>query len=312
MIFPVGIEDARLRRIPFASALVVLLCLLVFAWQSTSPDDLVAVYGLVPARGLAQPGWITSLLLHSGLLHLLGNLLFFVFLSGPFVEDVWGSLTFGTFFIVAGVVAGAAQVGLDPSSTVPIIGASGAISASMGAFCVRFAKRRIGFAYFYMLVFKPRFGTFAAPAWVVGIFWLLQDLVSQLLTGGGDGVATMAHLGGMLFGAGVAAIFELTRFEERLGHPLDDTFRLGSDSPEHRREEARRLGVPVAALTPPSPADLSPPSWDLYDKARTAFAAGNSRMGSRRLRWLVEKGERPRDEGAMRHLLVRWSGVLDL
>lgn len=402
MIFPVGIEDARVRRIPIFSAVVVVICLVVFAIQVMSapadgasvdsvyevwidgmtsgrtdlalPEDcpvdelirmelegiraeMVALeehgidlaamgymggldtggawdpqdrldevcaslgstvqvdpawkFGLVPTRGLAQPGWVTYIFLHAGVIHLLGNLLFFVLLCGPFVEDVWGSLAFGAFFLVGGVLAGAAQVGLNPGSIQPIIGASGAISACMGAFCVRFAKRRIGFFYFYMLLLRPRWGTFSAPAWLVGAFWLVQDVFYQLTLGDIGGVAYMAHIGGMVFGAGVALVFELTGFESRFGHPLDDSYRIGSESYEERQRSARVLGVPVAALSPPALPELHPTARTLFLKAREAFEQGNARMGTRRLRWLVERGQRPRDDGALRYLVARYSGAID-
>jgi len=397
VIFPVGIEDAKLRRLPWFSILVVVLCVAVFGWRMLSPSakgpgiqdvqtvwlegvlsghieaelpegcsldesqaeglkqvfedygligeldaggtfaptdgrttqdvqteldalceealtlsggDPVYAYGLVPAKGLAQPGWLTHMLLHDGWFHIIGNILFFVLLCGPFMEDVWGTPIFGVFFLVGGVVAGVAQVALDPTSSVPIIGASGAISAAMGAFCVRFAKRKIGFVWFFIVLIRPMWGHFKVPALLVGGFWLAQDIFYQLMFGDVGGVAYMAHIGGMVFGAGVAAVFQFLDVEDRWGHPLDEGYQLGADSREERLAKAQRLGVPIEALSPPPSKDLDPSIRDIYEKALAALKSGDGRMGSRRLRWLVERGVRPRDDSALRHLVATYSEQL--
>jgi len=397
VIFPVGIEDAKLRRLPWFSILVVVLCVAVFGWRLLAPAphgpqlhdvqtfwldgvldghttaqlpepcaldenqalgleqvfeeygligeldvasalppadgrttqelqseidalceeaiindvrDPVTTYGLVPSRGLAQPGWLTHMLLHDGWLHIIGNLLFFVLLCGPFMEDVWGTPIFGAFFVVGGVVAGVAQVALDPTSSIPIIGASGAISAAMGAFCVRFAKRKIGFIWFILVFIRPLWGHFKVPALLVGGFWLAQDIFYQVMFGDLGGVAYMAHIGGMVFGAGVAAVFQFLEVEDRWGHPIDDSYRLGADSREERLDTAQRLGVPIEALSPPPLKELDPSIRDIYEKALTALKSGDGRMGSRRLRWLVERGLRPRDDSALRHIVATYSEQL--
>ena len=100
-------------------------------------------FSLVPARGLFQLGWLTHLFMHAGIGHLAGNLFFFLLLVGPFLEDAWGRVVFCAFYLVGGLVAAAVEVPmLHPD--VALLGASGAISACLGAFALRFAHRRCG------------------------------------------------------------------------------------------------------------------------------------------------------------------------
>src|SRR2546423_2859253 len=89
--------------------------------------------GLVPARGLKQPGWLTHMFLHFGWMHLLGNMFFF-YLVGPLLEDLWGRGFFGAFYLAGGMMAAVAHFGIDPRSTVVMAGASGAIPARIGGF----------------------------------------------------------------------------------------------------------------------------------------------------------------------------------
>src|SRR5205823_2351713 len=98
-------------------------------------------FGLVPARGLLQPGWLTHMFLHFGWMHILGNLFFF-YLVGPLLEDLWGRRFFAVFYLVGGLMAALAHFGIDPRSTVLMAGASGAIAACMGAFTYRCANRK--------------------------------------------------------------------------------------------------------------------------------------------------------------------------
>ncbi len=105
-------------------------------------------WALVPARGAAQAGWLTHLFLHAGWLHLLGNLFFF-YLVGPLLEDVWGRPVFAGFYVVGGLVAALAHAIPNLGSEGYLVGASGAVAACMGAFSLRFAHRKVRMFYFY-------------------------------------------------------------------------------------------------------------------------------------------------------------------
>jgi membrane associated rhomboid family serine protease len=166
--------------------------------------------GLVPARGLKQPGWLTHMFLHFGWMHLLGNMFFF-YLVGPLLEDLWGRGFFGAFYLAGGMMAALAHFGIDPRSTVVMAGASGAIAACMGAFSYRCRSRRIRMAY---MIGWIRRGTFLIPAWLWGGFWFAGE-VFTLVSHSSEGVAVMAHIGGFLFGFGAATFVDKSGYEAR-------------------------------------------------------------------------------------------------
>ena len=166
--------------------------------------------GLVPARGLMQPGWLTHMFLHFGWMHLLGNMFFF-YLVGPLLEDLWGRGFFGAFYLAGGMMAAVAHFGIDPRSTVVLAGASGAIAACMGAFSYRCRSRRIRMAY---MIGWIRRGTFLIPAWLWGGFWFAGEVFS-LVSQSSEGVAVMAHIGGFLFGFGAATLVDKSGYEAR-------------------------------------------------------------------------------------------------
>jgi membrane associated rhomboid family serine protease len=170
-------------------------------------------WSLVPARGLLQPGWITHQFLHGGLGHLLGNMLVFALVVAPFLEDAWGRPFFLAFYLAGGVAAGAAQALPMGDSPVHVLGASGAISACLGAFALRFAHRRVRIFYWLALIIR---GTFFIPAWLYAFFGLGADLLGLALAGTGGGVAYGAHVGGFAFGLGAALAMRLTGLEDRL------------------------------------------------------------------------------------------------
>ena len=153
----------------------------------------------------------TSMFLHAGWLHLLGNMLF-LWIFGANVEDRLGRARFLLVFLVGGVVADAAQVLSDPASEVPMIGASGAIAAVLGAYLVLFPRARIQslvfLGFFYQLI--------AVPAVIVLGFWFLLQVADGIGSLGpttvvDGGVAFFAHIGGFVAGALLALPFRLPR-----------------------------------------------------------------------------------------------------
>lgn len=177
-------------------------------------DELpVRRWSLVPARGLLQPGWITHQFLHGGLGHLLGNMLVFFLVVGPFLEDAWGRPFFLAFYLVGGVLAGAAQALPMGDSQTHVLGASGAISACLGAFALRLAHRRVRMFYWVAFFFR---GTFFVPAWAYAFFGLAMDLLGLRMAGTGGGVAYAAHVGGFAFGIGAVLAVRATGLEDRI------------------------------------------------------------------------------------------------
>jgi len=174
-------------------------------------------WGLIPAAPSAV-AFVTCLFVHAGWLHLLGNLLM-LYLSGPFVEDAFGRPIFLTLYLAGGVAASLVHLSAFPNSTTPIVGASGAIAAVMGAFLVRFARRKVRFFYFlWLLVLPPLTGTFTVAALLVLPLWLVQQFL--LASAGSAGVAYWAHVGGFVFGFLVALAIKLLGIEERYVNPV--------------------------------------------------------------------------------------------
>ena len=163
-------------------------------------------FGYIPAEGGVLTIF-TSMFLHAGFMHIFGNLLFF-FLSGPFIEDVFGRPLFALLYFAGGAVATLTYAKLNAGSTIPLVGASGAIAAVMGAYLVRFATSRVEFILIPFL-FRPTFHfRFFLPAFVVLPLWFVEQLWDMNAEGAsGAGVAFSAHVGGFLFGMLTAHLF---------------------------------------------------------------------------------------------------------
>jgi membrane associated rhomboid family serine protease len=172
-------------------------------------------WGLIPSdpKPLA---FLTCMFVHAGWLHLLGNMLFF-YLTGPFLEDAYGRPLFAALYLVSGVVASLVFIAAFPHSSVPLIGASGAIAGLMGAFLVRFLRRKVRFIYFYFMVIF-RTGTVDLPAWLVLPLWFFEQLFFAGLSRE-SGVAYRAHVGGFAFGFLAALAIKALRVEERFIAP---------------------------------------------------------------------------------------------
>ena len=149
---------------------------------------------------------LVSMFLHGSLLHVAGNLLF-LWIFGNNIEDHLGPLRFVAFYVVGGVVATLTHVALNLGSTIPMVGASGAIAAVMGAYMVWFpdAPVRTVIAFFFITIIRIR------AKWVLGFWFLLQFLTSP-----NSGVAWAAHVGGFVFGAVVALAVRASPALQRL------------------------------------------------------------------------------------------------
>src|SRR6185295_12598141 len=146
-----------------------------------------------------DPSWytpLTSMFLHGGWFHLIGNM-WFLWVFGNNVEDSMGGVRFIVFYIVCGLAAAAAQTFTNPSSSVPMVGASGAISGVMGAYIVLYPRVRV-----HMLVVLGFFITrIVVPAYLMLGYWLLLQLLGGALATETGGVAFWAHAGGFAAGA---------------------------------------------------------------------------------------------------------------
>lgn len=254
-------------------------------------------YGFVPAepRPIAL---VTHAFLHGGWLHLLGNMLF-LFLSGPFVEDLYGRPLFGGLYVVAAMVgAGAHAVG-DPRSTVPLVGASGAIAGVMGVFLWRLSARRIKFLVLPIPIIPAFRFNLSLPAFVVLPLWALQQLYYASTAGADSSVAFSAHVGGFVAGLVFAIVVALLRVEETVVAPaIERQISLEQDPRIERASEARLTGDFAAARREIKAAlqsdhrnlDAWIESWETALAANDAEEAGRS--GLRLIELLGRQGER--------------------
>ena len=176
-------------------------------------------FGLIPSRMNRYYTFITHIFLHGGIMHLLGNMLF-LWIVGCLLEDSWGRLPFLLFYLAGGAFAGFAHCMQDTTSAIPLIGASGAIAAAMGAFTVIHFTTRIKFFYLFIFFFRPILGTFYLPAFVVLPLWFFQQLALKSMSdfSGGSSVAYIAHIAGYMAGIITALTFRATGFEKRCLH----------------------------------------------------------------------------------------------
>ncbi|CAN5195497.1 rhomboid family intramembrane serine protease [soil metagenome] len=216
-MIPIGDDKLHGARTPFLCWIFIAINVAVFLYQvSLSDSELVAFihqYGVKPADILNGENFLallTSMFLHGGWMHLIGNMLF-LYVFGDNIEAVKGHAGFLIFYILGGLAGSFAHIFFSPESTIPSIGASGAISALLGAYLVWFPGSKIK-----MLVPIFFFITFVrVNAFVFLFIWIGLQLFYGMATIGAEsaetaGVAYWAHIGGFVFGLVVALFFRIT------------------------------------------------------------------------------------------------------
>jgi membrane associated rhomboid family serine protease len=223
----IPLRDANpTRRTPIVTLGLIVACLVAFAWQlgllASGGQDLLERFlrdhGVVPAELTAAIGngglatepvldLLTSQFLHVGWIHLLANMAY-LWIFGNNVEDRLGRPAFLGFYLAGGIAAGVAQVVIDPDSTIPLVGASGAIAATLGAYLVLFPAARIlslvFLVFFYQLI--------QVPAVIVLGFWFVLQLIDGVASLGAPaegGVAFFAHIGGFVAGIAIGALLRV-------------------------------------------------------------------------------------------------------
>ena len=193
---------------PVVTGILIAVNVVVFLMELTRGDAFVTQWSAIPAQITSGHQWITiltAMFMHGSWSHIIGNMIF-LWAFAPEIEDAMGPLRYLIFYLAGGVVAMLAQVAAAPHSTVPNLGASGAIAAVMGAFIVTYPRDQIKSVLFIFVFFKV---TYIPAALLIG-FWFLSQLwhagaVAQTQTGG---VAYLAHVGGFIFGAALGRLFE--------------------------------------------------------------------------------------------------------
>ncbi len=192
-------DDNPSRSKPYATIALILICVVVFVLSLADFENITSAYGFTPASA-ALLTIFTSMFLHGGIAHIAGNM-WFLWIFGDNVEDKFGKIKYVIFYIASGVAATFVHWLSNHSSSVPAIGASGAISGILGAYIVMFPKVRIHVGGIY--------GGFRLPAYAMIGFWFLMQLVlgtAGLFGGASSGVAFWAHVGGFVFGAAVVLV----------------------------------------------------------------------------------------------------------
>lgn len=204
------------QHFPLVTVTLILINLLVFLYQiSLGPalEEFIYTYGLIPANytggQLATAGYfplLASMFLHGSWMHVIGNM-WVLWLFGDNVEDRMGRSRYLLFYLLCGLVAGLTHTFINPTSTVPVVGASGAVAGIMGAYFLMFHRARV-------LTYIPPFFLLPLPAWLFLGFWALSQLwggaAGLLQADGSNQIAFWAHIGGFLSGM-VLYRFFLTR-----------------------------------------------------------------------------------------------------
>jgi membrane associated rhomboid family serine protease len=210
-LIPLGDASRRPVRVPLVTALIIAVNAFVFVLELMRGDTFVMQWSAVPAQIVSGHHWITiltAMFMHGSWSHIIGNMIF-LWAFAPEIEDAMGRGRYLVFYLVGGLVAMIAQVLADPHSTVPNLGASGAIAAVMGAFVVTYPRDQIRTLLFIFVFARIKY----IPAiLLIGVWFLIQlfhaGAVAQVQTGG---VAYLAHVGGFIFGAVTAHWFEDSR-----------------------------------------------------------------------------------------------------
>lgn len=227
-MFPIRDDNPQLHKPVATYAIIGLNAAAWLLLQGMGAGDQlnmsVCQYGLIPADlfsatasngpcrdyGLGWPALLSSMFMHGSWMHILGNM-WFMWIFGGNVEDSMGPVRFTLFYLFSGLLAATAQILAGPASTIPMVGASGAIGGVMGAYIMLFPKVKV-----HMLVF---FMVFRVPAVAMLGYWIVVQLIGGVSSIGatGGGVAFWAHVGG--FAAGAALVWVFKDEELLLNHP---------------------------------------------------------------------------------------------
>src|SRR5919108_1055895 len=200
-------DTIRTRQFPFINWLLILVNAAVFWYElqlsEASLQDFIFTWGLIPSELMSnlQEEWRTifsSMFLHGGWFHIISNM-WVLYIFGDNIEDRMGSTRYLFFYLLSGIAAASLQIFIMPGSSVPMIGASGAIAGVLGAYLVSFPGSRIASLVPIFIIFT----IVEVPAILFLIFWFVSQLYSGLFAvqeGMSSGIAWWAHIGGFIFG----------------------------------------------------------------------------------------------------------------
>ena len=206
-MIPLGDADRRPVSLPVITAVIIAINAIMFVLELAKGEAFIIRWSFVPSEISSGQNYITlltAMFMHGGWLHIVGNMVY-LWAFGPEIEEMMGKIFYPIFYLLGGLVASLAQVLIDPHSSMPNLGASGAIAAVMGAFLISFPTDRIRtlliIGFFVTVSFIP-------AVFLVG-FWFIIQLFSEvgaLVGRKAGGIAYMAHIGGFIFGMASARL----------------------------------------------------------------------------------------------------------
>ncbi len=205
-MMPLGDDNSTEKSFPVVNYILIILNILFFFVELNGGETFVEKWAFVPSRFLANPGaefptLFTSMFMHAGLAHIAGNMLY-LWIFGDNVEDRLGKLPYLLFYLVCGLGATFAQTYFDPQSSLPNVGASGAIAGVLGAYIFMYPQQKVN-------VLMGRSIVPMSALIVIGLWFLLQftsGISTLYSTNEGGGVAYMAHVGGFLSGLVISIV----------------------------------------------------------------------------------------------------------
>jgi membrane associated rhomboid family serine protease len=203
LMMPIGDDNSSRRTVPLVTYALIALNVLFFVVELTGGDAFIEKWAFVPSRFLANPlgeslTLVTSMFMHIGWLHLGSNMLY-LWIFGDNVEDRFGHIKFAVFYLLCGLAATFAQLAFDLGSSVPNLGASGAVAGVLGAYILLFPQGKVRVLQGQQVI--------QVPALIVIGLWIVLQLFSGIgsiaSTAQAGGVAYMAHIGGFVAGLGL-------------------------------------------------------------------------------------------------------------
>ena len=213
-MIPLSDAPSEARRLfPFVNLAIIAANVLVFLWMlvavpAQATDAFYLQWGTVPGRIASGEGYVTiltAMFIHGGWLHILGNMLY-LWIFGDNVESAMGHVKYLLFYLICGVAAALAQVFIDPTSTVPAVGASGAIAGVLAAYVLFYPSAQVRTLIFLGIFFTI---TRVSALILIGLWIVLQVFsgLAELGSASAGGVAYFAHIGGFLIGLVLANLF---------------------------------------------------------------------------------------------------------
>jgi membrane associated rhomboid family serine protease len=258
--------DAKIKMTEDASKLQAEMDSLNAQFVKLSATSIIEHYAFVPANPTAI-SYLTANFLHGGWLHIIGNM-WFLWLAGFVLEDVWGRWLYSVFYLIAGAAALQFYAWSNPGSITPTLGASGAVAALMGAFLVRFPKMKIEMGWLFLFkIYRFK----AAAYWLLPL-WLGSEIFYGSLFGSSSGVAHWAHVGGFLFGALAALAIQHSGIEQKTNKAIEEKVSWSADPDIEKANDMMEHGqLPEAITLLTNYVAAKPNSLDAWNSLRQVY-----------------------------------------